>query len=333
MKFDELYSSELRPFQDYVSVRTAKRLGIISAKYSSIFEDDCACSSERIVRVQKGSGSITAVTCCDPQCPLKMKYQVNEVFERFGVKGIGPETCGKVVDSVWMKNGKVTLYDVIVDGPKYSNLVGNESYVFLSALEKIVESRVTFGRFIANLSYPFIGMKFEDVFRGISNIDEFVSVATNEGGLFSFLANRSVKSVDTIFHFIYYLMEMSEIVKYYKDSIVSSGSIIIPICMTGRMETSHKKYTKEEYLYSCNLLLMDADGVKDIDFVSTETVSKAKFVIAGPDSVARRTAKFRKAIEMEEYLLSSGELLAGEKFLYTPDEFLYYLLKGEDSSE
>ena len=333
MTYNDISSHPLRPFPNFISVSKAKDLSIIPENYFSMFADNCPCGSERMVRLHQNGTSITAVTCVDPRCPFKLKFQVNDVFDKFGYKGIGPQTCGRIVWAIKEELGYVSLYEVLVNGPKYCKIGDSAEDDFIGALRHIEQSKLNLGTFISYLSYPLIGSKFEDIFRGISTITEFTELATSEGGLISFLSKRGVRSIDVIFYLVHFLKEIEQLYLYFEKCIISSSTNIVPICMTGRMVTSHGAYTKADYLYHCNLLAMTDDGDKLYDVISVDTISKASFVIAGADSIAKKTTKYRNAVDREEFLKKSGYISENDKFLFSPDEFFLYLLNGGEHSE
>ena len=325
MRLEQLKLGVLSPFGDYLSVVTAKEVGTIPTSHLSLFKDFCACGSDMIVRLQPESGSITALTCCNPQCYLKLKFQLAALFERFGFKGIGPETCGKVVNELWRSKGSVSLFEVLCETAGCTVLSGADEVAFFEALEHVRASRVSYGKFVSNLAYPFIGNKFGDVLQGISSTSELVATMKDEGGFIPFFSKRGVQSVDTIFHFMWFLKELDKITECFSSCIVESSMNIIPICMTGIMQSFDRKLTKSQYLEVCNSIFVKEDGSKIADLVSTETVSKALFVVVGQDSIEKSTSKFRKALDHEASLRKAGIISDSDKFWYTPEEFLYLL--------
>jgi hypothetical protein len=329
MKFRDLFEFQVKPFSDYVSVAMAKESGAIPERFWGVFADTCLCGSDMMARLNEGS--VTAVTCCDPGCYVKIGYQVAEIFSKYGFKGIGVQTCKKVVFSVLAKKGSVGLFDVLVDGLYFSELGESAEDEFSKAIDCIREARVSFGRFVSRLSYPFIGDKFEEVLEDVNDFQSLMDTMKREGGILSFFSSRGVKDLNAVFCFAFFADEIRRLCDEFAGSIVASCSEKVPICMTGRMNTSFGVLTKSDFLEKCNLLVLDDEGGKSFDIVSVEAVRKAAYVIVGADSVARNTSKFRLAMEIETSLKSSGKIDGDDKFLFSPDEFLQYLLKGGGS--
>jgi hypothetical protein len=259
---------------------------------------------------------------------VKIGYQVAEIFSKYGHKGVGVQTCKKLVSSVLSKKGSVSLYDVLVDGLYYSELGDFMEEEFGEALTTMRGSRISFGRFVSRLSYPFLGDRFEEVLSGVNGFSDLMDKIRGDGGLLVFFSNRGVRDVNTVFCFAFFAEEIRRICEEFSESIIASSEKKIPICLTGRMGTAIGVLTKADFLDKCNLLVMTKDGLKDFDIVSVESVSKAAFVVVGEDSVARGTNKYRTAKALEDQLRMSGQIGDEEKFIFKPDEFLQYLLKG-----
>jgi hypothetical protein len=327
MKFDDLFAYALKPFSDYITVVKAKQIGLIPKKFESVFPDVCICGSDMMARIN--DGSVTAVTCCDPGCYVKLGYQAAEVFSKYGYKGIGANTCKKLVSSVVNKNGSAKLYDILVDGLYYNELGEFVEEELTEAINIIRTSKVSFGKFVARLCYPFIGDKFDDVLSGVSSFEELIDRIYTGGGILNFFSQRGVRDLNVIFCFAFFANDIGKLCSEFSDSIIASSENKVPVCMTGRMNTSIGILTKSDFLEKCNLLVMKDDGKKDFDIISVEAVRKAAFVIVGEDSRARGTSKFKTARELEYQLRESGEFGPDEKFVFSPDEFFQYLLKGD----
>ena len=99
---DQLLFSEINDkygaFYQYVTIRDAKEMGIIPKQYEEVFPDFCECGSENIIKK-----SLTQAMCCDPRCKVKLAYALSEMFSRFGVKGVGDETCKKMIYGIYDK--------------------------------------------------------------------------------------------------------------------------------------------------------------------------------------------------------------------------------------
>ena len=115
MLFEELKKSQLQPFQDFLSVKKAKELNIIPDDYDVYFKEFCECGSERMVRVAGNGTSVTGVTCCNLHCYKKIVYQLDELFKRFSVKGVGPAICSKVVWFFIDHNETITFSNILLN--------------------------------------------------------------------------------------------------------------------------------------------------------------------------------------------------------------------------
>lgn len=331
MLFEDLKQSPLRPFQDFLSVKKAKKLNIIPKEYDMYFEEFCECGSERMVRVADNGNSVTGVTCCNLHCYKKLVYQLDELFKRFSIKGIGPAICNKVVQ-YYIDNGKdITLSNILIESDRYNGLSGAEEQIWGMALETIRSSRQSMGEFIYKLSYPGIGKKFEDIFSGLSSIDDLSDVIQKEGFL-QFFSSRGVKSFTTLYYLLEYLPEISQLLECYQHTILASTEKVFSICLTGKMETAVGKYTKRDYIEQCNVLLASRNLKESISLRQVESVSQAMFIVAGSDSVAARTKKYLAAVKKENEIkrqLNKNDL----KILFSPDDFLAFVLGGEKKHE
>jgi len=318
MDFIEVSSSKFKPFTDFLSMAQAKEMKIMPKPYWPIFEDRCMCGSEMMVRV---SGcSITGVACCDPYCWIKLTYQLSEVFRRFGYKGIGKETCSKVVQDFLRLGKPFSLSDVLLRGDDVISLSGAMRGKWIEGVGCIKKSRQSFGTFIYKLSYPGVGSKFEGVLQGISSIKQ-LTVAVKQEGFFCFFANRGVRSFTTIYYFMTYLPDVYCIIKEWEDCISTSSGKILPVCLTGKMKTSIGRFTKSEYLALCSQIL---ERGETFEIKSVESVSKALFIIVGEDSIAGNSAKYRQAVEKQNALQKDQG--SNQKILFSPDEFVNMVL-------
>lgn len=327
MLFDELEKSQLKPFRDFLSVKKAKELNIIPSDYDLYFADFCDCGSERMVRIASDGTSVTGVTCCNLHCYKKIVYQLDELFKKFSVKGIGPAMCHKVVRFFVEQNEVITFSNILLKSGKCNGLYGAEELTWASALETINISKQTMGEFIYKLSYPGIGKKFDDIFSGLSSIDDLASIIQKEG-FFHFFSSRGIKSFTVLHYFLEYLPELSQLLDHYKHTILTSAEKVYTVCMTGKMETMVGKFTKRDFIMQCNALLADRNLVEPINLKQVDSVSQAAFIVAGGDSVAAKTKKYLAAIKKEneiKNLLNRNDL----KILFSPDDFLSFILGGD----
>jgi len=327
MLFEELKKSQLQPFQDFLSVKKAKELNIIPDDYDVYFKEFCECGSERMVRVAGNGTSVTGVTCCNLHCYKKIVYQLDELFKRFSVKGVGPAICSKVVWFFIDHNETITFSNILLKSGRYNGLSGAEEQIWATALETINTSRQTMGEFIYKLSYPGIGEKFDDIFSGLSSIDDLASSIQKEGFL-HFFSSRGVKSFTTLYYFLEYLPEISQLLEHYNHTILTSTEKVYTVCMTGKMETVAGRYTKRDFIMQCNSLLLSRNLAEPISLKQVDSVPQAMFIVAGSDSVAAKTKKYLAAVKKENEIknqLKKNDL----KILFSPDDFLAFILGGE----
>lgn len=326
MTFDEVRQSPFRPFGDFLSIQDALEREIIPRQYDKVFDRHCKCGSERMVRISKNSKSVTGIACCDSHCPLKITYQLDEIFQRFHFKGIGPALCFRVVSYFSERKDQLKVSDILMESGVYNDLSGAEELAWESGLEAIKNSKQTMGKFIYKLSYPGLGSKFEDVFRGISSVDQMIEALQKEG-FKNFFINRGIKSDTVIYYVSQYLIEIVDLLEFYSQSITNSAEKVFTVCMTGRMDTAYGKFTKDQFIQQCIALLEcnKLDTFFSLEQVSS--VSKAEFVVAGTDSVAENTVKYRDALKKQERIRQeSGN--TDFKILFSPDEFFTLIQKG-----
>lgn len=225
MKLEEIKNSNLQPFSDFITVKEGKDEGFIDDKYHSIFYDKCQCGSDMMIRLVfsnivytfqdiqnnvKHKPSITAVTCCNLNCHLKIVYQLDELFQRFDIKGLGPAVCERVVLHHKKKYGEVSVATIIKNRDINTGLVGAEYDNWVEAMNIIYGSKQSLGNLIYKLAFTGIGSKFEDVFQGYSNMKEF-AIDVVPIGLTNFLANKSIKSTTTQYYFCTYFRDIVQI--------------------------------------------------------------------------------------------------------------------------
>lgn len=269
--------------------------------------------------MQKEIPSITAITCCDPFCNIKMGYQLNDIFDAFGFKGIGPATCHKVVRYYREKRSSFTIADILINGVDGTGLFGAEYSNWLNAMELMKNSKQTLGALIVKLCYPGLGTKFEDIFQGYSSLEEFATSAQDKG-LFQLFRDKSVLSENTYYYFCIYFKDIVRIVEYLENTIIMSCEKICGICLTGKMSLDDRGLTKSEFLRLCNEVQRDGPYSGLFEIKSVESVPKSFFVIAGANSVSSKTNKYKLALTKQSNSTT--------KVLYSPEEFIEFLRKG-----
>lgn len=331
MTLDELKNSTRRPFSNFESVSDAKALGFIGQKYNELFTDKCRCGSEMVVRLAYSSNiirvdeynsgvrpkpSITAVTCCNPDCYEKLPFQLVDMFSDFDVKGIGIGICTKVVAQYIALGKTVSLKDIILNKYSGTGLTGAEYETWCKGIDLIYNSKQTFGKLVDKLAYPHIGSRFEDVFRGCSCVPDFIR-KVNSVGLIKLLESNGIKSTDMQFYFCKYIMDIVDIVTALEHTLVLSTNKFINLCMTGKMSSSVGNFTKDGFVHACIEIMKTGPFAGEFELKTTSSVSQATFVIAGANSVSGNTNKYRQAKTQQE----SSEY----RFLFSPDEFLKYI--------
>lgn len=78
MTFSEMRRvyDKFHAFDNYITVESAKTLGIIPEGWHSYFPDRCKCGSENIVTM-----SLSSIMCTDPRCPCKQALSVHSTME------------------------------------------------------------------------------------------------------------------------------------------------------------------------------------------------------------------------------------------------------------
>ena len=78
-------------FTDFITVKEAETIGLITKSHVGIFPHVCTCGSDMIINMAR-----TKLTCCDPRCSVKQGLALSELFSRFNIKGIADATCSDV---------------------------------------------------------------------------------------------------------------------------------------------------------------------------------------------------------------------------------------------
>lgn len=328
-EFNDIYG-KYHAYQDWTTVQFAKSIGRIPEKFAVYFDDLCECGSENVI-----SRTLTREMCIDPKCPVKVGYQLAEMFSRCGIKGLGYATCSNIykqmldLDRHEKKEGgdglfvyRVYTEVLVIPWEKYpsnvrSTVKGTE---FFQACLFIRSKSFTFSQMVASLGLAELGENSERVFGGFNSFGEWCDAVKSAGGMTAFCASRGVYSPDIVLSVALATEAIGVADFALRDSLRAVGLTQISVCMTGSASIDGRKYTKKEFVDACNELCIDSNGVRLIELKNTSGPATVPFVLY---SIPTATHKFvtgqSRGVVSDEF----GE----HKVLMSTDDF-YNLLKG-----
>lgn len=333
MELHTMQEAKLKPLDNFVTVADAKRTDIITEPYMDLFVDRCSCGSDMMLRIIDGQRiisvddfnngvrskpSVTAYTCCNPNCTVKLPYHLVDFFSSFNIKGLGEGICKKVVryHVYSLGNPNVTFKDIVLNGKSNTGLSGAEHVTWCQAFDVVNSSKQTFSALVNRFSYAHIGTRFDGMFVGCSSVLDFL-LKVNKTPIDTLLINIGVKSASLRYYFQIAILDILELVQEYSHTLVTSNFNYKNICMTGKMTTSLGAFTKDKFIQACIELHQSGPYANHFELRTTTSVAKASYVIAGENSVSSGTAKYKQALSLQ----SSYDF----KFLFTPDSFLKHI--------
>ena len=248
-------------FQNFLTVKQAKVLGLIPEDFAEYFPDYCECGSENIITTD-----LTIIECCDPRCPLKQPFGLANMFSRFSCKGIGEAVCKKAYDCIMKRNetlvqeGKEPLlvtdsYVEILTVPEsaypFEFLNSADGHSFLHYCNLIKQTEMTFPEMVSKLGLPEFDSISFTMFDKINSFDELRDTIMQEGGISSFCNNRHFYDPMKKF-WLYISLKDIYVASCFFQRIRSMGVTTQQICITGSLNYEGHRITKKDFISVCN---------------------------------------------------------------------------------
>ena len=85
MNYEEFKSlDKIGAYVEFKSIRHLKDSGLIPNGYEDLLADKCSCGSDRIM-----NSELTIITCCNPNCFIKMGYKLDKFLKAYNEKKNG----------------------------------------------------------------------------------------------------------------------------------------------------------------------------------------------------------------------------------------------------
>ena len=308
MKFSEL-TNTYGAFDNFVTVREAKEIGLIPARYvdadfpeDGIFPDKCVCGSENII-----TRDLKRAACCNPRCKVKLGFALSELFSRFGTKGIGDQTCIQMINGVYSRLRYKSHIEVLAlryeDYPQslYGTVAGQTMFHTCS---RIRTQQMTFSGMISMLGLPELSTSTGVMFRGINNASQLIERIKECGGVASFCSRRGIYDSEKLFWLYNSLTDILLAEKIFSN-LRKEGIRRIKICITGMVCVDGVHLTRTAFLNYCNSIARYDNGVQILEIENTSAKESCAYVVA-------------------DYPSNSSKYLAGKArgVLITADDFV-----------
>lgn len=270
--------------------------GFLSILPSTCIEPGCGAPMEI-------SEALTDLHCSNPRCPIKVKMRMRAMLQSIGVKGIGKEVAGQIIDKFEIDN-PLLLFSYVPeeDGTLTDTMSMEVSYKIYEQLKE--KKKYTLWEYVRLANLPYIQTSALHIFEKYDNLDD--AYKDIEAGGVDFIVNklnikkgseedetqsisiRAVKVLETLLTFkkdLYEAIDGVEIIKKNDGSIVSFKAV----CSD---EVGSPFKTKADFYSTVN----NSYGDKfHVDFLSSVTKSIDYLIWAGADgSPARLTSKVKK---------------------------------------
>ena len=332
-EFKEKYG-KYQAFAGWVTIEDAKACGMIPQAYNNVFENLCECGSENII-----APNLKRLTCCDPNCYIKVGYQLAEMFSRAGFVGLGYASCSNVYKALrqYDESRKKAGYSGLFKTNSYTEvlLVPWEDYPpdvsataaglnFYQACHLVCNTVKTFSQLVGSLGLTGLGSNSDKIFSGIDSLDEWIATVNSAGGLIPFCTQRGVTSYDIIFDIACGAEAIGVASIACSDVIRKRGIIPLDVCITGRVVVDGEKMTKDAFIQRCNAMCVDANGVQLLEIKNTSGPATAPFVLYTTQSgSAKYNAGKRRGNIYDEF--------GRHPVLVTVSEFYHWLKEGIES--
>lgn len=311
--FKEEYDKH-HAFDNFISVAEAKDLGVIPEYYHKFFPDKCECGSENIITF-----NLQQPQCCNPRCIVKQSYALSEFFNRFNCKGLGPNRCYEILQSLsprFMYNSYIEVLNVQEKDLPINLAQKAFSSDLLYAIYKIKTSQFTFPELVSKLAIPTLGDKSLKLLEGINSFQEFQDKIKKDGNLTTFCSKRGIYDRMVLFWIRNSAIDICIADFLLRGCIRKSGIIKIEICITGFLYLDGKRITKDEFIKRCNEEARDDNGVQLFEIIqNTAKVSAVHIIADSPSRSSKYLAGLKRGAEIDIDGVRRNVLMSSNDFI------------------
>lgn len=249
------------------------------------------------------SEALTDLHCSNPRCPIKVKMRMRAMLQSIGVKGVGKEVAGQIIDKFEIDNPLLLFSYVPEEDGTLTDSMSME--VSQKIYEQLKEKKdYTLWEYVRLANLPFIQTSALHIFEKYDNLDDAYRDIENGGVDFIIdklnikkgseedetqsISIRAVKVFETLLTFkkdLYEAIDGVNIIKKNDGSIISFKAV----CSD---EVGSPFKTKADFYGTVNNTFGENFHV---DFLSSVTKSIDYLIWAGADgSPARLTSKVKK---------------------------------------
>lgn len=314
MNYEEFKSlDKIGAYVEFKSIRHLKDSGLIPNGYEDLLADKCTCGSDRIM-----NSELTIITCCNPNCFIKMGYKLDKFLKAFDCKGLGPATCIDICkkgikDGIFVLPSFIEILNCFED---FKWFLGAKYEYLLKAVDKIHKTPLTFYQMIQYLGFYGLDTKCENVFNGIKNSKDLEDILS-ETSIISFFANRGVEDYKKILDFYLRFKEIKAFEILHRGKLLLPAKININLCITGAVRPNGVSMSRKEFISYCNLL-GQVDDIPIFSFKAGKAFGSASYFI-----VDRPTSSLTYEAALERQSRNPDK-----KIIFTSTEFVD-LIKSE----
>lgn len=307
MTFEDLLATEtFGAFDDFVSVKVAKEEGLIPPSYNEVFKDYCECGSEMIIK-----NELTRVQCCNPRCYIKLGYALDELFTRFGCKGIGPASCISAMKGVIDRLEIPSHIEILeMDDKDLPRTFLNYKYEeYSDARELIFSKSYSLSELVPKLALPTLDKTAANVLDNYNDAVEFIEDFQRYDNFMTFMFNHGVYDRWKIYCMRTYAIDILKAQMIFNNNFRDKPMQEIEVVITGFIRPEGISMPKDEFIELLNEIGIDDSGVRRYGFKMTSAMSSVNYIIADSPSNSR---KYRKGVE-RGVLISSTDFLGQVK--------------------
>lgn len=325
MQFSEMRNDfdVMGAYVNFISVRTAKEVGIIPDFAADYFPEQCQCGSEMILnKISRAS-----LQCCNPFCRVKQAYMLSEMFHRFGIKGLGYGKAARVLDFF---SGQLTSNSYVevltVDPERYPvGIRGSDLELLLLFGRNIMLSRqMTFAEMVGKLGLPELGASVANkVFGDYNSLMEFIEASKQAGSVRKLLVAKGVCDISKLFWIANRLKDIGIANIFFQSVIRKKGLCKMPICITGNVVLDGRRMTKQAYVAMVNEASRTRAGFPLFEVEMNSAMHTNPFIVYSEPSCTTKYMAGAKREHEADLLRAQGYEVP--KILVTPAELLEYV--------
>lgn len=286
LTFEELLSKKtFGAFDEFVSVKEGKEMGIIPVSYHDIFSDKCECGSEMIIKK-----SLTRIQCCNPRCYIKLGYMLDELFTRFGCKDLGPATCISTMRALVDKLEIPSHIEVLgLPTEKLPYAITHYKYgEFLYAKEQIFSKSYDLSELVPKLALPTLDKTASKIFSEYDDVVDFIEEFKEYEDFNIYMLEHGIKDPWKIYCMHTYIIDILKAQMLFIDNLQERPLQEIDIVITGHVAPEGNPMTRDEFLGYLNALGVDTQGVRRFGFKQTGALESVQHIVADHPSSSRK---------------------------------------------